>query len=186
MKQVQCNFPGCTYQIPFPNKYCDKHETVQILCTLCGNVFARTRVLYNALVKAAKKRGTKPAFFCGKSCSAQRKKPGRIRGKTGSYNTKNEPIERLNLIFDKPERTHNRQQGGLRPRNWVSWGKGYELTEDLLSPVADPYHVCKSLLAKTLTMGIEEMDALTNRINDPEYQQRARWVPLYDNLFEQI
>ena len=179
---VQCKFSGCTYQIQYPRKYCEKHKTVMLLCAYCGKIFPRTRVLYNSLIKRAKKRGVDSVIscgisgadsiiFCSKSCGAQRKKPGRIRGDHGPYNIDNEPIERLDLIFDKREHTH----GSKRTRNWMSWGRCGQPLEDSLNPVADPYYSCSSLLAGTLIMSKESLDILKARVNDPDFQQMARW-----------
>ena len=193
MKLAQCTFLDCNAQIPFitvPKKYCEQHKMIELICANadCGKFFPKLRITYDSFVEAAEKRDATPAFFHSKSCAAKRKKPGRVRGEHGPYDTDNKPIEPLMLVFTESE--PERSIGTKRTRNWGSWNWGYykpveEPAEDSPpTPVVVPYYACESLSAGTLRLKKKEMKAIIARINNPSYQQLARWEPLYDAAFE--
>ena len=167
MKLVQCKFSGCSAEIPWTGKYCSEHNVIKLVCGVCGIVFERHRVINEGIIKNALKKTYFPS--CSRRCASKR---SRERIETNPYEHKNKPIEPLLLNFDEADRQQRKYKKPLSMRHFFDPANNMKL-----------YNI-KSLKEKTLLLTVQEIKDIKERMNDPEYKQKARWLSPKEFFFD--
>ena len=181
MKQVPCQAPGCSQNIiqkTIVPKYCLEHQVIELICDKCGITFSRKRTIHEHLRASAERQERVFAPCCSKPCASQRLRPQLKGVPKGSYQHKqSEPDHPLDQPGQNVDFVGSRECNFIPPeRQWnFKHSSPVTVTDEDFYDLSCPVNECRSFREGTLVLTVLDFQAITARMNNPEYRQRAAW-----------